>query len=46
MNQKTVFGDFFGMRCVINEIIDISSSNEGEERIESETNLYYFDGYK
>ena len=46
MGQEAASGDSFGMRCVIDGIADISSSDGGEERAGSETSLYCFGGYR
>lgn len=39
MGQEAASSGSFGIRCVTNKIIEISFSNKGEERAESETSL-------
>lgn len=46
MGQEAASGGSFEIRCVIDEIVDISSSVEEEEQAESETSLQHPDEYR
>ena len=46
MGQEVASGGFFRIRYIINEIVDISLLDRGEEWARSEISLYYFNRYR